>query len=50
MLRLPKISGSSIVIELRKYCLKSGASKLLYLSAFRFLATFTKYSLNLVHI
>ena len=42
--------NNELLTELRRYCLKSGASKLLYLSMFRFLATFTKHSLNLVHI
>ena len=42
--------NNELLTELRRYCLKSGASTLLYLSMFRFLATFTKYSLNLVHI
>ena len=42
--------NNELLTEFGRYCLKSGASKLLYLSIFRFLATFAKYSLNLVHI
>ena len=42
--------NNELLTELRRCCLKSGASNLLYLSMFRFLATFTKYSFNLVHI
>ena len=42
--------NNELLTKLRRYCLKSGASTLLYLSMFSFLATITKYSLNLVPI